>query len=83
MLRILYILLVLILCMQCTPKPYQPNYNKDISHNDVMKNRGSMIQRHADREINRYNKQRKKARKKHSAKRLNKKAEKYSKKLVR
>lgn len=73
----------MILCMQCNPKPYQPNYNRDISHNDVVKNRGAMVQSHANREIKKANKQRKKARKKHSAKRLQKKADKYSKKLVR
>ena len=83
MLRILYIFLIMILCMQCNPKPYQPNYNKDISHNDVVKNRNAMVQRQAEREIKRANKQRKKERKKHSAKKLQKKAEKYSKKLVR
>lgn len=83
MLRILYIFLVMILCTQCNPKPYQPNYNRDVSHNDVVKNRNAMVQRQADREIKRANKQRKQARKKHSAKRLQRKAEKYSKKLVR
>ena len=83
MLRILYIFLIVILCAQCSPKPYQPNYNKDVSHNDVMKNRNAIVQKQANREIKRVNKQRKQARKQHSSKRLNRKAEKYSKKLVR
>lgn len=83
MLRILFIFLILILGLQCTPKPYQPNYNKDISHNDVVRNRNAIVQKQANREIKRSNDQRRKARKKRATRRLSRKAEKYSKKLVR
>ncbi len=82
MLRILFILLISILGMQCTPRPYQPNYNKHVSHNDVVKSRAKMVQKQANREIKRSNLQRKRARKDRSLKHIGKKAKRHSKKLV-
>jgi hypothetical protein len=83
MIRILFLCLISLVLLCCAHRPYQPNYNKDVSHNDVIKNRQAMIQKQADGEIKRLNKQRKKERKRRSAKHLNKKADKYSKKLVK
>ena len=69
--------------IRCAPKPYQPNYNREVSHNSVIAVRNSMVQKQADKEIRRMNLQRKKARKRMAAKHKSKKAEKDSKKLVR
>ena len=81
--RILFIFLLLMLGMRCAPKPYQPNYNREVSHNRVVATRNSMVQKQADKEIRRMNLQRKKARKRMAAKHKSKKAEKNSKKLIR
>lgn len=83
MLRILFILLLSIFGLQCTPKPYQPNYNTQKSHNNTMKERKAIVTKQAEREIRRSNLQRKRARKKRSARHLEKKANKYNKKLVK
>ncbi len=83
MLRILFIFLVLILGLQCSQRPYQPNYNQETSHNNTVKTRNKIVQKQADHEIRRSNLQRKRARKTRKAKQLNKKADKYSKKLVK
>ena len=60
--RILFIFLFLMLGIRCAPKPYQPNYNREVSHNSVIAVRNSMVQKQADKEIRRMNLQRKKAR---------------------
>ncbi len=81
--RILFIFLFLMLGIRCGPKPYQPNYNREVSHNSVIAARNTMVQKQADGEIRRMNLQRKKARKRMAAKHKSKKAEKNSKKLIR
>lgn len=83
MLRIIFVFFVLILGFQCAKKPYQPNYNTRQTHNETVKSRTRMVQKHADWEIRRSNLQRKRARKDRVARHMNKKAEKYSKKLVK
>ena len=83
MLRILFIFLLSILGFQCSQRPYQPNYNKQTSHNNTIKTRNKIVQDHANDEIRRSNLQRKRARKTRDAKHQNKKATKYSKKLVK
>ncbi len=83
MLRFLFIFLVLILGLQCSHRPYQPNYNQQTSHNNTIKSRSAIIDRQSRQEIRRSNLQRKRARKDRKVKKLNKKANKYSRKLVK
>lgn len=83
MLRLLFILILVIVGLRCSKRPYQPNYNNHVSHNDVVKSRDKIVLKQAEREIRRSNLQRKRARKERSARHLNKKANKYSRKLVK
>ena len=83
MIRILFIFLLSILGLQCSQRPYQPNYNQQTSHNNTIKTRNKIVQKQANTEIRRSNLQRKRARKTKEAKHQNKKANKYSKKLVK
>ena len=83
MLRILFIFLLSILGLQCSQRPYQPNYNQQTNHNNTVKTRNKIVQKQADDEIRRSNLQRKRARKTREAKHQTKKATKYSKKLVK
>lgn len=83
MLRILFILLLSILGLQCSNRPYQPNYNQQKDHNNTVKARGKIVQDQANKEIRRSNLQRKRARKTRQAKHQTKKSNKFSKKLVK
>ncbi len=82
-LRILSLLLLLFLGIQCASRPYRPNYNEHTSHNDIVKSRNRIVQNHADDEIRRSNLQRKRGRKDRQAKKTQRKAAKYSKKLIK
>ena len=83
LLRILVLIFIMMLGLQCSQRPYQPNYNTKSNHNAVVKERNKMVTRQAKREIKRSNKQRSKARRSRKAKRENNKAAKYAKKLIK
>lgn len=83
MIRKLFIFLILILGLNCTNKPYQPNYDNHSDHNSTVGARDKMVRAHANKEINKINKRRKKARKKRAAKSASRRAEKDSKKLIK
>jgi len=83
LLRYLLFIFILMLGLQCSHRPYQPNYNTKTNHNAVVKERNRMVTRQAKHEIKRSNKQRAKARRSRKAKRENKKAAKYAKKLIK
>ena len=83
MIRKLFIFLILILGLNCTNKPYQPVYDRNSSHNANVASRDKMVRKHADSDIKRINKQRKRARKKRAAKHALRRAEKDSKKLIK
>ena len=82
MLRILFIFFLLILTFGCGNKPYQPNYNTGTNHNNEMSTRNEMMQKRGESEINRMNKQRRKARKKSAAKHLARKSNRNQKKFI-
>jgi len=63
--------------------PYQPNYNTHTSHNDLVKVRKRMVEKQAQKEINRANKQRRRARKSRKVKKLQRKESKFAKKLIK
>lgn len=73
--RILIILLLAITTIQCSDKPYQPNYNRARTHNGDLAGRGRMIERQTKRDIKAANKARKKASRKRVV-RMNKRHEK-------
>lgn len=83
LLRFLLFFFIMMLGLQCSHRPYQPNYNTKTNHNAVVKERNRMVTKQAMHEIRRSNKQRAKARRSRAAKRENKKAIKYSKKLIK
>jgi hypothetical protein len=82
-LKTLLILMILISGLISCHKPYQPNYNTHTSHNDLVKARKRMVEKQAQKEINRANKQRRRARKSHKVKKLQRKESKYAKKLIK
>jgi hypothetical protein len=82
-LKTLLILMILISGLISCHKPYQPNYNTHTSHNDLVKARKRMVEKQAQKEINRANRQRRRARKSHKVKKLQRKESKYAKKLIK
>lgn len=76
-LRILILVFVTLLSIQCGNKPYQPNYNTSRTHNGDIAGRNRMVQRQCNRDIKAANKARKRASKKR-VNRMNKRHEKRS-----
>jgi hypothetical protein len=82
LLRILIILLLAITSIQCSNKPYQPNYNKARNHNGDLAGRSRIIERQTKRDINAANKARRKASKTRVL-RMNRRHEKKSEKRTK
>lgn len=76
MFRLLFILFLAFVTIQCSPKPYKPNYNQSRTHNGDVAMRTRMVQKQCKRDIKNANKARKKA----SRKRVNKMNKRHEKK---
>jgi hypothetical protein len=79
MFRLLLFLLLSLVAVQCSKKPYRPNYNQSKTHNGAVSMRSKMVQKQCEKDIKASNKARKKASKKRVT-RMNKRHDKKSEK---
>lgn len=79
MLRLLFILIIAFISLQCGNKPYRPNYNTSRTHNGDVDGRMRTVQRQTKKDIKAANKARKRASTKR-VKRMKKRDEKKSEK---